>query len=77
MLSIEETKKILKDPNMSDEEATEIRDGFHSLVEIIFEQWLYEKQTKEKTDFSPLNKSKDFLYDETVDPPKHNPIINP
>jgi hypothetical protein len=46
MLSIEETKKILKDPNMSDEEATEIRDGFYNLVEIIFEQWDFERKTR-------------------------------
>ncbi|MFH2068278.1 MAG: hypothetical protein ABII89_02285 [Candidatus Omnitrophota bacterium] len=76
MLSIEETKKILNEPNMSEDEATEIRDGFYNLVEIIFEQWLHEKELKEKADSGPLNKSKDFLYDETIDPPKHNPIIN-
>jgi len=39
MLTINQVKKILDDPAMSDEEAREIRDQFQSLAEIIFEQW--------------------------------------
>jgi len=46
MLSIEQTKKLLKDPNISDKEIEEIRDGFRMLAEIIFEKWQQEKQTK-------------------------------
>ena len=40
MLSIEKTKKILNSPDMSDEEAEKIRDGFYNLAEIIFEKWM-------------------------------------
>ena len=43
MLSIEKTKKLIGDPNMSDEEAEKIRDEFRALAEIIFEDW-YEKR---------------------------------
>lgn len=71
MLSIEDTKKILNDPNMSDEEATKIRDGFRALVEIIFEQWLYEKNANKNPDSALLNKTKDFLYDGDAGPPKN------
>ena len=40
MLNLEETKKILKKPEMSDKEAEEIRDGFLNLAEIIYEKWM-------------------------------------
>jgi len=43
MLSLQQVKKILNNPNISDDEALEIRDGFRSLVEIIYEQWEKEK----------------------------------
>jgi len=46
MLSIEETKKILGDKDMLDEEAQEIRDGFRNLAEIIYEKWEHEKKMK-------------------------------
>lgn len=49
MLSIEATKEILNEPNMSDEEATEIRDSFRALAEIIFEQWQYERMKAKDT----------------------------
>lgn len=45
MLSVEQAKKILNDPNLSGEEITEIRDSFRSLAEIIFEKWQNEKIT--------------------------------
>ena len=51
MLSVERTKELLGDLNMSDEEATEIRNNFRALAEVIFEQWQYEK-TKQ-SDSSP------------------------
>jgi hypothetical protein len=46
MLTIQQVKTILKKPDMPDEEATEIRDNFRSLAEIIFEQWEKEKEIK-------------------------------
>ena len=39
MLTLEQVKKLLNDPAISDSEALEIRDHFYSLAEIIFEQW--------------------------------------
>ena len=49
MLSLEETKKILKDSEMSDKEAEEIRDGYLNLAEIIYEKWLVDtKKNKEE-----------------------------
>ena len=46
MLTIQQVKTILNDPNISDEKAMEIRDNFRSLVEVIFEQWEKEKEIK-------------------------------
>lgn len=46
MLSIERIKELLEDPNISDEEAREIRDGFHMLAEIIFDHWQEERRKK-------------------------------
>jgi hypothetical protein len=39
MLSVEQMKKILDDPNLSDDQITEIRDSFRILAEIIFDEW--------------------------------------
>ena len=55
MLSLERTKELLNDPTPSDKEIEEIRDGFHSLTEIIFEKW---KEDREKERESKLNKPK-------------------
>lgn len=49
MLSIEKVKRVLNDPNITDEEALEIRDNMHSLAEIIFEQWQQQRE-KERED---------------------------
>lgn len=41
MLSIEQTRKILgkNAEGMTDEQLTEIRDGYYHLVNIIFDKW--------------------------------------
>mgnify|MGYP000909547251 CR=1 FL=1 len=39
MLTLEQIKKTLNDPSISDEEALEIRDQLYYLAEIIFEKW--------------------------------------
>lgn len=46
MLSIDDTKKILKNPAMSDKEAEQIRDEFRFLVDIIFEKWMEDRKNK-------------------------------
>jgi len=43
-ISVEQTKKILNDPTMSDEQAEEIRDGFRMLGEVIFDKWFEERK---------------------------------
>ena len=49
MLNLEQVKKLLKDPSISDEEALEIRDQMYSLAEIIFEKWQIDrKKEREK-----------------------------
>ncbi len=48
MLSIEETKKILKNENMSDAEAEEIRDCCQGLAEVIFDKWMEDRKNKKK-----------------------------
>lgn len=55
MLSLERTKELLNDSTFSDKEIEEIRDGFHSLAEIIFEKW---KEDRKKERKSKLDKSK-------------------
>lgn len=44
MLSIEEVRGLIGDETLTDAEVTEIRDAFHILGEIIFEQWLSERE---------------------------------
>lgn len=46
LLTVEQTKKILNKPDLSDEEATEIRDGYRLMAEVIFDKWLSERKTK-------------------------------
>lgn len=48
-VTIEETKKLLGNPEMSDEEATEIRDGYRLLAEVIFEKQLAEWKARKAT----------------------------
>ena len=43
MLTLEQMKKLLDDPAISDEQALEIRDQLLSLAEIIFEKWQQDK----------------------------------
>lgn len=56
MLSIERVKELIKDKNISDGEAKQIRDELHTLAEIIFKQWLHKKRKEQNLD-RPLNKS--------------------
>jgi len=44
MISIEETKKLLDDPEMSDEEAREMRDACYALAELILEVYFSSKK---------------------------------
>ncbi len=46
MLSVEKVKELLNDDSISDEEAEAIRDGFRDLVEIIFEKYQQDKNSK-------------------------------
>ena len=50
MISIERVKELLNDPNLSDKEVEEIRDGFYQLSEIIFEQWQAERIKAKKAE---------------------------
>ena len=52
MLSLERVKELINDPNLSDKEVEEIRDGLFMLAEVMFEQWQAEriKAKKEKED---------------------------
>jgi len=44
MLSIEKIKELLKDKNIPDQEAEEIRDECRNLAEIVFEKWQTDKR---------------------------------
>jgi len=56
MLSLERVKKLINDPNLSDKEIEEIRDGFYQLAELMFEQWQAEriKAKKAETEYTPV-----------------------
>lgn len=64
ILTIEDTKKILKAPNMSDDDATEIRDGFRRLVEVIYDKFMSERRKgvrENKTGFKKATTTKKTL----------------
>lgn len=46
MLSIEEVKKIIDDPTITDKEIKVIRDECYILSEIIYEMWIIERGNK-------------------------------
>lgn len=48
MLSIEQTRKILgkNADGLTDEDLTEIRDGYRLMAEVIFDKWLLERKAK-------------------------------
>ena len=54
MLSIEQTRKILGDKakDLTDEQLTEIRDGFYNLANVIFDKWMDDRK-KKKTSLEP------------------------
>ncbi len=56
MLSVERVKKILNDPELSDKEIEEIRDGFRNLAEVIFEKWKEERQAEKKNRLAAQSK---------------------
>ena len=49
MLSVERTKELIGEPNMSDDEAEALRDSFRAMAEVMFEQWQYEKRRKKES----------------------------
>lgn len=53
MLSIEQTRKILgkEAKGLTDDQLTEIRDGYRHLTEVIFEKWQIDRKQK-KDDLS-------------------------
>jgi len=48
VVSVEQTKKLLSNPKLSDEEAEEIRDGFRFLAEVVFDKWSEERKQTSK-----------------------------
>jgi len=61
LVTIEETRKLLGNPELSDEEATEIRDGYRLLAEVIFEKQLAEwKARKSKLPFVGTNNKNNY-----------------
>jgi len=54
MLSLEQAKKSLNDPTLSNEEILEIRDGLHALAEIILEKWQEDQKKNRKMKGSNL-----------------------
>ena len=49
MLTFEQSRKILNDPTLTDEEIAEIREAHQALAEIIYEQWLRDRKREQAT----------------------------
>ena len=49
MLTLEQSRQLLNDPTLTDEEIQAIREAHYALAEIIYEQWLRERE-KEKAE---------------------------
>lgn len=54
MLTLEQMKKLLDDPSLSDDQVLEIRDGLYALAEIIYEKWQEDKKAG-KLPVKPVN----------------------
>lgn len=50
MISVEKTKQLMDDPNLSDEQAEEIRDYCRMFAEVIFEQWANKRTVSRKAE---------------------------
>lgn len=66
MITIEQVKKLLNDPTISDEQALEIRTQCYLLAEIIFEQWQKDKKngklpSRKPSDHEDLDSIKDSI----------------
>ncbi len=48
-------KELLQNPDMPDEEAQEVWDGFYQLAQIIYEKWCDDLEAKEQDDRDALN----------------------
>ena len=48
-MTLEQVRKLINDPTITDDEALEIRDALYQLAEIIFEKWQLDI-AKEKKD---------------------------
>lgn len=48
MLTLEQARKLLNDPTLSDEDVLEIRDQLYALAEIIYEQWEIDRAKEKK-----------------------------
>ena len=55
LLTSEQSKKILNDPTLTDEQVTEIRDGFRHLAEVIFDKWMEERKALNKKKLEERN----------------------
>ena len=54
MITVERVKKLLHDPLLTDEQIEGIRDEFHQLAELIFDDW------REKQLVSDKNKKHEY-----------------
>lgn len=53
MLTLEQMKKLLDDPSLSDEQILEIRDQLYALAEIIYEKWQQDRKAGKLPDRKP------------------------
>ena len=63
MLSTERVKQLANDPNLSDKQIEEIRDGFYMLSQVIFEQWQAERNKAKEAgqkDIKKINNQNEY-----------------
>ena len=50
MLTIQQTKELIGNNALTDEEAEKIRNSMRELVEIIFDQWKFERNKRKENE---------------------------
>ena len=68
MLTLEQTRKSLNDPTLSDEEVLEIRDQLYALTEIIYKQWEIDRAKEKKLRLEEKTQSENLPTGSTEEP---------
>ena len=68
MLTLEQARKSLNDPTLSDEEVLEIRDQLYALTEIIYKKWEIDRAKEKKLRLEEKTQSENLPTGSTEEP---------